>query len=551
MTSAAIEAPTFLPHDDVEERSTNVVRARGSRPRSDSVITSAPRLPEPPTPVRGSQPQIAHAPAPQQVQQAQPPQQPPQQVAPYVQFEGGASFDPNALPLPPDLAPTIYQWLRRLALQADLAGADKLLRDAFVEIAAALSVTIYYPGPDGLVTLGQGDEQPKDPQPIIAVASARRALVSTHTALLPVATTTETVAVVQLARNPHQPGFELVDQLAMAALARECAGVIHHLVVQHLQRAREHKADQASLYRPEALESHRRRGAEGVVAELSPGWVRCAYPVLCVSMAIALLFATCTHVPTYSSGLGVVVFPGTPVTAPTNGTVDTLYVQSAQQVRKGDLLVKLASAKEDADLEQARSEYEAAVQQYLVDSSDETIKKTLVTAKASRERADASLEQRTVRAPCDGTVSDVRIRVGAPLQFGEPILTVVAPGTEPELWAFLPGSDRPRLQPGMDLQVDLTGYTKSRETAKIYDVGRDVIGAAEARRTLGAEIADGVKLSQDGGSYVIVKARLPAREFKTDHHVYRYHQGMPAKTEVRVESKRFVVTLLPSLEKYL
>ncbi|HTR50586.1 MAG TPA: HlyD family efflux transporter periplasmic adaptor subunit [Kofleriaceae bacterium] len=537
-----MEAPTFLPHDDVEERSTNVVRAR-----SASVITSAPRLPEPPTPVktaRASQPSIA-APQAQPARASQP------QLAPYVQFEGGASFDPNALPLPPELAPTIYQWLRRLALQNDLAGADKLLRDAFVELTSALSVVIFYPGPDGLVALGGSDEQPKDTQPIVAVANARRALVSTHTALVPVATATETVAVVQLTRNPRQPAFELPAQLSMAALARECAGVIHHLVVQHLQRAHEHKADQSSLYRPEALDNHRNRGQEGVLAELSPSWVRRTYPILCGAMAIAIVFASCVHVPTYSTGLGVVVFPGTPVTAPTNGTVDELYVQSAQQVHKGDLVVKLASAKEDADLEQARTEYEAAVQQYLIDSSDETLKKTLVTAKASKERAEASLEQRTVRAPCDGTVSDVRIRVGGALQFGEPILTIVAPGTEPELWAFLPGSDRPRLHPGMDLQVDLTGYTKSRENAKIYDVGRDVIGAAEARHTLGAEIADAVKLSQDGGAYVIVKARLPAREFKTEHHTYHYHQGMPAKTEVRVESKRFLVTLLPDLEKVM
>ena len=32
---------------------------------------------------------------------------------------------------------------------------------------------------------------------------------------------------------------------------------------------------------------------------------------------------------------------------------------------------------------------------------------------------------------------------------------------------------------------------------------------------------------------------------------YRYHQGMPSKVEVRVEDKRFIVTLLPSLEKYI
>jgi len=144
----------------------------------------------------------------------------------------------------------------------------------------------------------------------------------------------------------------------------------------------------------------------------------------------------------------------------------------------------------------------------------------------------------------------VRIRPGAAVQFGDPILTVVEPGTEPEMWAFLPGSDRPRLHAGQKLQVELGGFQKAREKAEIYDVGRDVIGAAEARRTLGAEIADGLKLEQNG-SYVLVKAKLPSGTFRTRGKIYRYHHGMGAKTEVRVESKRFIVTLLPSLEKYV
>jgi hypothetical protein len=53
------------------------------------------------------------------------------------------------------------------------------------------------------------------------------------------------------------------------------------------------------------------------------------------------------------------------------------------------------------------------------------------------------------------------------------------------------------------------------------------------------------------GSYVLVKAKLPKRTFRAKGRTYNFHPGMPAKTEVKVESKRFVVTLLPSLEKYV
>src|SRR6185312_10600836 len=70
------EAPTFLGQDEVTQK---------RKPRSNSVITSAPKL-------RG--PALA--------------------LPPFVPFEGGgASFDPLAIPLPPELAPPVYGWLRR------------------------------------------------------------------------------------------------------------------------------------------------------------------------------------------------------------------------------------------------------------------------------------------------------------------------------------------------------------------------------------------------------------------------------------------------------
>jgi multidrug efflux pump subunit AcrA (membrane-fusion protein) len=577
------DAPTFL---SIDEPTTI---ARGSQPGSDSVVTSAPQssadydsvvtsaprssfveattvfrrsqghrarqrtaLPLPAEPV--SEPQRPVQPTPRAQVTAEPTDQQPSSqpdVAPYLAFEDGATFDPLALPLPPEVAPAIYGWIRRLALQAELPAADRLMRDALADLTSALSVIVIYSGPDGLHTIGASDELPDDLTPIQTVARARRALVGTHIAHVPIVTATETIAVIRLIRNSRQPAFNLVDHVMMAGLARESASIMHHLLVQHLHGRLEHEADKKSLYRPEALDSHRKRGQEGVVTELSPGWVRRTYQVLVGSLVIALLFAFFIQVPTYSSGSGVVVFDGTQVTSPTPGTVDRVLVQPAQLVRKNDLLVSLKADKERSDLDQARTELDAALQQYLFDSGDETIKKTLVTAQAAVHRAEDALEQKNVRAPSDGTVSDIRIRAGGALEFGAQILTIVAPGTEPELWAYLPGSDRPRLRPGQALQIELTGYQKTRETAKIYDVGRNVIGANEAKRSLGQELADALRLGNDGGSYVLVKAKLPARTFRARGRKYNYHPGMPAMTEVRVERKRFIVTLLPSLEKYL
>lgn len=539
------EAPTFLPPDETTNRPVKSVR----KVKSDSVITSAPK----PSSRAASQSTI-------RPQQQAPVQEPQQQVGarasspavpPYVAFEGGATFDPHALPLPPELAPPVYSWMRRLALQADLPGADRLLRDALADLTSSLSVLIIYSGPEGLHTLAANDELPKDQSPIVAVAKSRRALVGPHVAYVPIATANETIAVVQLTRNARQNPFNMIDSVTMAAVTRESSAIMHHLVVEHLQRRSESEADKKSLYRPEALESHRRRGQEGTLTELSPGWVRHTYHVLIAAIVVALAFSVLVHVPTYSTGVGVVRFDGTLVTSPQPGTVDHVYVESGQEVHKDAILFTLKADKEESDLKQATTELEHALHQYMHDRTDESIRKSLISAQAAQKRAADALAQRTVRAPVDGTVFDVGIQAGSALEFGAPILTIVAPGTEPEVWAYLPGSDRPRLRVGQKLQVELIGYQKGREEATIYEVAQSSTGATEARRSLGPVLADSLKLDPNGGSYTLVKAKLPHRTFTVKGRTFNYHPGMPAKTEVRVENKRFLVTLVPGLEKYL
>jgi len=117
------------------------------------------------------------------------------------------------------------------------------------------------------------------------------------------------------------------------------------------------------------------------------------------------------------------------------------------------------------------------------------------------------------------------------------------------VWAFLPGSDIARLKIGQTLQVELAGFQKTREKATIYEITKGTTGAAMARGTLGPELADSLKLPQDG-SYVFVKAKLGKNQFRAKGKKYFFHHGMPSKNEVKVEDKRFITTLLPSLEKY-
>ncbi|HEY1551790.1 MAG TPA: HlyD family efflux transporter periplasmic adaptor subunit [Kofleriaceae bacterium] len=531
--------------------------ARGSQPSQHSQ----------PQPSRGSQPSQHAQPQvsqPSQAQVSQPsrgsqPSQPQMQQAPelpgggapFVQFpNGGASFDPLAIPLPPELAPSIYGWLRRLALQADLAGADRLLRDALAELTSSLSVSIVYAGPDGFYTLGGDEEVPKETGPLIAVGKARRALSSTHTALVPIVTSNETIAVIQMSRNARQPAFGPPDYIAMAAFGREATGVMHHLVVEHLQRRTELARDKGSLYRPEALDHHRKRGTEGVVADLSPRWVRRAYPMLVISILSALAFAFFVKVPTYSTGKGVVLFPGTRANAPASGSVAQVYHAVTDHVKKGDWIAKLTSQSEESDLRRAETEDNIAVASYLVDPTDDQTRKSLAAAHAGRRRAQEAVDQRTVRAPCDGIITEIHAAEGQTLQFGDEIALVSKENEMPYVRAFMPGNDISQLEKKKDEtdgQIDIKGYTKGREHGKIMSVAASSISGAEVRRQLGVAYEGAVGTNQDGLMFAEVHIALKSRTFMYHGAPLAFAAGMQADVEIKLDSKRFLMQLLPDL----
>jgi len=391
---------------------------------------------------------------------------------------------------------------------------------------------------------------PKDTQPLLAVGKARRALVGPHSGLIPIATATETLAVIQLARNVRQPVFATDDHITMAAIARESASVLHHLVVQHLQGRQEHAADQKSLYRPEALEYHRKKGSEGGVAELSPRWVKRAYPILGISMLIALLFGIFLRVPTYTTGFGVIHYAGTPVTVQATGNIESIYVQPGDYVHVGDPVAKLASTKEDADWQQVNSESENALQTYLFDDQDDQARKSVKTTSAALTHAVSMQDFKIVRSSAEGRVSDIHAGIGKAMQMGEMMMTIIKPNTRPEVWAYMPATDRPRIKSDMPLQVAVVGFNKKPAKLKIQSISNDAVGATEIRREVGQDLADTLKLAQDA-NYILVKGEFEGDTIKVGKKEFTLHHGMSTKVEIKIESKPFLVTIFPLFEKYL
>ncbi|HWE30819.1 MAG TPA: HlyD family efflux transporter periplasmic adaptor subunit [Polyangia bacterium] len=299
------------------------------------------------------------------------------------------------------------------------------------------------------------------------------------------------------------------------------------------------------LFRQEAIDELNRAGNRPSLLRTTPRWTRWTYVVVVATCAAAIVYCAVGTVDEYAVGPALIRAEGRrEVTAPAAGTVAVVDVRPGERVQSGGLLVRLHDAAESADLERLDHEFELQLVKMLRDPSDQAARQALTGLRAQKELAEARLEERSVRAPVDGVVSDVRIRPGQHLNPGDVILTLVRPDVPFTVIAMLPGNYRPLLRAGMTLRLELEGYSYEYRHCVVDEISDEVVGPAEVKRYLGPEIADAVSLS---GPVVLVQAALPTGTFDVDGRAMRYHDGMLAKAEARVRSERIMFALVPGL----
>ena len=174
-----------------------------------------------------------------------------------------------------------------------------------------------------------------------------------------------------------------------------------------------------------------------------------------------------------------------------------------------------------------------------------TAYRELTRLRAEKENARAKLEERIVRAPRDGVVHDVRIGQGDFLDRGVQVLSLVPPDPAYTVVALLPGHALPQLEEGQEMRLEIEGYPYAYVPATIETVGEEAIGPAEARRFLGAEIADTIPI---GGPVVLVRGRLASDKFRAWEQEYSLHDNMRATAEVLVRTERLLLRLIPGLK---
>ncbi|MBI4511351.1 MAG: HlyD family efflux transporter periplasmic adaptor subunit [Deltaproteobacteria bacterium] len=305
-------------------------------------------------------------------------------------------------------------------------------------------------------------------------------------------------------------------------------------------------SEATELFREEALKNYSEPKQEGDLLRISPRWLRWGYWLLVAVFLTGVLYTSIGTVNEYASGPAIVRVNGrTEVTATSSGVVAAVEAHPGQRVKVGELLVRFYEEQEASQLEYTKRQFELQLAKVLRDPSDQGARAALTALRAERELAEARLEERSVRAPHAGIVSDVRIRPGQHLAPGEPILSLVSDDAKYSVVAMLPGHYRPLLKPGMGLRLELLGYRYSYRELTIDSIGEEVVGPAEVRRFLGQEVGDTVPVP---GPVVLVKAKLPTKTFKINGQTVNYFDGMHATAEARIKGESVLVTLIPALK---
>jgi membrane fusion protein (multidrug efflux system) len=299
-----------------------------------------------------------------------------------------------------------------------------------------------------------------------------------------------------------------------------------------------------SPFRAEAVEFHRRGGAKGDVLRLTPRAFFWTHWLLVAAFGAGLCFAFVSQIDEYASGPAVVYIDGLyEVTAPRPAVIGAVEVDPGQRVAADQVLVRLHSSGEAAELESVERELADQLAKLLRDPGDRAAREAMVSLRSRRDLARSNLDRQTLRAPYAATVGDVRIRAGQLVEPGMPLLTLLGDDAGARLTALLPGRYRPLLEKGKRLRFVADGFPRALHEVAIERVGDQVVGPSEALRFIGR---DGEAVALDG-PVVLVHARLPGRVFASEGAAYRFHHGMQGRAETAVRHDSIAFTFIPGL----
>jgi membrane fusion protein (multidrug efflux system) len=310
-------------------------------------------------------------------------------------------------------------------------------------------------------------------------------------------------------------------------------------------------ADQPKLFRVEAVEHQVAQNARADVLHVDPAATAWGFRLCLAALVTVLAFLILGRLNEYASGPAVVRLEGrSTLSAHSAAFVSKVHVIPGAKVHEGDVLVQFYSSSEAAELAAAGREFDDQLRKLLQQPQDATAREALVSLRTRRDLAQQRLDERTLRAPFDGVIGDVRVRAGQAVEAGTSVLELVDAGSSASLTALLPGRYRPFLTPGKKLRFQLDGFNKRAQELIITNVGDQIVGPSEAARYLGRDLADSLRIE---GPVVLVQAQLPSATFESDDDGKRlsFAHGMQGRAESAVRNEPIAYAFVPALKQWV
>lgn len=165
-------------------------------------------------------------------------------------------------------------------------------------------------------------------------------------------------------------------------------------------------------------------------------------------------------------------------------TVTEVTFEDGQRVEKGDVLVEMTSAEENAMLEEAESSYKEAVLQFdrvkpLADKGTATgslldqRRREMETAKARLEAVKSQIKDRIIQAPFAGVTGFRNISVGALVSPGD-VITTLDDDSVMKLDFAVPETYLPSLQVGLAITAKSSAFPGKAFEGKLVSIGSQI-----------------------------------------------------------------------------
>jgi membrane fusion protein (multidrug efflux system) len=188
--------------------------------------------------------------------------------------------------------------------------------------------------------------------------------------------------------------------------------------------------------------------------------------------------ATLSAIASVTAVQGVIVTPDIP------GTVKEISFESGAMVNRNDVLVRLDTSAEEAQLKAILAQVDLAKvnlervrslrQQQMISQAElDTAEATLKQNEANADAVRATIEKKIIRAPFAGKLGIRQVNLGQYLENGKPVVSLQS--LDPVYVNFsMPQQELPKLKVGMAVHVTVDAYPERRFEGKLSAINPDL-----------------------------------------------------------------------------